>query len=91
MYKNVRMQDDHAEIREEVRKLCAGFPAEYWRKLDEVRGYSTEFVSALTESGYLAVLIPEEYGGSGLGFSAAGRGSNTPFLGYTRRAATAGL
>jgi len=56
MDQNVRMQDDHAEIREEVRKLCAGFPAEYWRKLDEVRGYPTEFVSALTESGYLAVL-----------------------------------
>ncbi len=71
MDQDVRMQDDHAEIREEVRKLCAGFPAEYWRKLDEVRGYPTEFVAALTESGYLAVLIPEEYGGSGLGISAA--------------------
>ena len=64
-------RDDHAEIREEVRKLCARFPGEYWRKLDEVRGYPTEFVNALTESGYLSVLIPEEYGGSGLGISAA--------------------
>ena len=64
-------RDDHAEIREEVRKLCARFPGEYWRKLDEVRGYPTEFVSALTEAGYLSVLIPEEYGGSGLGISAA--------------------
>ncbi len=64
-------RDDHAEIREEVRKLCSGFPGEYWRKLDEVRGYPTEFVAALTESGYLSVLIPEEYGGSGLGISAA--------------------
>ena len=64
-------RDDHAEIREEVRKLCARFPGEYWRKLDEVRGYPTEFVTALTEAGYLSVLIPEEYGGSGLGISAA--------------------
>ncbi len=63
--------DDHAEIREEVRKLCARFPGEYWRKLDEVRGYPTEFVQALTGSGYLSVLVPEEYGGSGLGLSAA--------------------
>ncbi len=65
------LRDDHAEIREEVRKLCARFPAEYWRKLDEVRGYPSEFVAALTQSGYLSVLIPEEYGGSGLGVSAA--------------------
>jgi alkylation response protein AidB-like acyl-CoA dehydrogenase len=64
-------RDDHAEIREEVRKLCARYPGEYWRKLDEVRGYPTEFVQALTEAGYLSVLIPEEYGGSGLGISAA--------------------
>ena len=64
-------RDDHAEIREEVRKLCGRFPGEYWRKLDEVRGYPTEFVTALTESGYLSVLIPEEYGGSGLGITAA--------------------
>ena len=63
--------DDHAEIREEVRKLCSRFPGEYWRKLDEVRGYPTEFVQALTEGGYLSVLIPEEFDGSGLGISAA--------------------
>ena len=61
----------HPEIREEVRKLCARFPGEYWRQLDEVRGYPTEFVHALTEAGYLSVLIPEEYGGAGLGLSAA--------------------
>ncbi len=54
-----------------MRKLCARFPGEYWRKLDEDRGYPTEFVAALTEAGYLSVLIPEEYGGSGLGISAA--------------------
>ncbi|MDE2517673.1 MAG: acyl-CoA/acyl-ACP dehydrogenase [Rhodospirillales bacterium] len=63
--------DPHAEIREEVAKLCARFPGEYWRKLDAVRGYPTEFVHALTESGYLAALIPEEYGGAGLPLSAA--------------------
>jgi alkylation response protein AidB-like acyl-CoA dehydrogenase len=61
----------HAEIREEVAKLCARFPGEYWRRLDRERGYPTEFVQALTEAGYLAVLIPEEYGGAGLGLSAA--------------------
>ncbi len=64
-------REDHAEIREEVRKLCSRFSGEYWRKLDEVRGYPTEFVSTLTDAGYLSVLIPEEYGGSGLGISAA--------------------
>ncbi len=64
-------QDDHAEIREEVRKLCARFPGEYWRELDARRGYPTEFVRALTEAGWLAALIPEEYGGSGLPLSAA--------------------
>ncbi|MBV9735889.1 MAG: acyl-CoA/acyl-ACP dehydrogenase [Acidisphaera sp.] len=63
--------EQHAEIREEVAKLCARFPGEYWRKLDEVRGYPTEFVQALTEAGYLAALIPEEYGGAGLPLSAA--------------------
>lgn len=62
---------DHAEIREEVRKLCAGFPGEYWRKLDREQRYPAEFVTALTEAGYLAALIPEEYGGAGLPLSAA--------------------
>jgi acyl-CoA dehydrogenase len=63
--------DPHAEIREEVRKLCARFPGEYWRELDARRGYPTEFVTALTEAGYLGALIPEEFGGAGLGLSAA--------------------
>ncbi len=63
--------DPHAEIRVEVAKLCARFPGEYWRKLDRDRTYPTEFVQALTEAGYLAALIPEEYGGSGLPLSAA--------------------
>ena len=63
--------DPHAEIREEVRKLCSHFPGEYWRKLDQERGYPTAFVRALTEGGYLGALIPEEYGGAGLPLSAA--------------------
>ncbi|WP_201739896.1 acyl-CoA dehydrogenase family protein [Novosphingobium meiothermophilum] len=63
--------EDHGEIREGVRKLCAQFPGEYWRALDRNREYPTAFVKALTEAGYLSVLIPEEYGGSGLGLGAA--------------------
>ncbi len=63
--------DPKAEIRVEVAKLCARFPGEYWRKLDAERRYPSEFVAALTEAGYLSVLIPESYGGSGLGLSAA--------------------
>jgi alkylation response protein AidB-like acyl-CoA dehydrogenase len=59
------------EIREAVSRLCADFPGEYWRDLDRERGYPTEFVKALTAAGYLSVLIPEEYGGSGLGLGAA--------------------
>ena len=62
---------DHADIREGVRALCAKFPGEYWRALDRERAYPKEFVAALTEAGYLAALIPEEYGGSGLGLGAA--------------------
>jgi acyl-CoA dehydrogenase len=63
--------DDHADIREQVAKLCAQFPGEYWRKLDREMAYPKAFVDALTESGYLSVLIPEEYGGAGLKLSAA--------------------
>ena len=62
---------DHPEIREAVRKLCERFPGEYWRTLDARRAYPDEFVTALTEAGYLATLIPEEYGGAGLTLSAA--------------------
>ena len=58
------------EIREAVRRLCANYPGEYWRELDRNREYPQAFVKALTEAGYLAVLIPEEYGGSGLPISA---------------------
>ena len=63
--------DPHTEIRQEVAKLCAKFPGEYWRKLDQERAYPTAFVTALTEAGYLAALIPEEFGGAGLTLSAA--------------------
>ena len=65
------MTDEYADIREQVQKLCAQYPGEYWRKLDAERAYPTEFVQALTEAGYLSVLIPEEFGGSGLGITAA--------------------
>ncbi|MBN9451204.1 MAG: acyl-CoA/acyl-ACP dehydrogenase [Bosea sp.] len=62
---------DHSEIRDAVAKLCADYPGEYWRKLDREMDYPTEFVTALTESGFLSALIPEEYGGAGLTLSAA--------------------
>ena len=58
--------DSLAQIRASVRALCAKFPGEYWRQLDRERGYPGEFVKALTEAGFLAALIPEAYGGSGL-------------------------
>ena len=60
-----------AEIRRAVAALCEGFPGEYWREKDRARAYPTEFVQALTDAGYLAVLVPEDYGGSGLPISAA--------------------
>ena len=63
--------ESYPDIRDGVRALCARFPGEYWRGLDRERAYPTEFVRALTEAGYLAALIPEEYGGSGLPVSAA--------------------
>jgi hypothetical protein len=62
---------DLAPIREAVRTLCANFPGEYWRRVDRERAYPEEFVAALTKAGFLAALIPEEYGGSGLTMSAA--------------------
>src|SRR3954464_2299303 len=65
------LQDDHKDIRNAVAKLCAQFPGEYWRKLDREMAYPSAFVDALTQAGYLSVLIPEEYGGAGLKLSAA--------------------
>ena len=63
--------DQYQDIREAVRDLCSQFPAEYFRKVDEERGYPEAFVDALTKAGWLAALIPQEYGGSGLGLTEA--------------------
>ncbi len=63
--------ETYEDIREAVRGLCGDFPDEYWRKLDAASEYPSEFVKALTDAGFLAALVPEEYGGSGLGVVAA--------------------
>ena len=63
--------DDIAEIRRAVQALCAEFPGDYWREKDRERAYPGEFVDALTKAGFLAALIPEEFGGSGLKLDAA--------------------
>lgn len=65
------MIETHDDIRDAIAKLCADFPGSYWRALDRERAYPEAFVEALTRSGFLAVLIPEAYGGAGLGLSAA--------------------
>ena len=59
--------DDHSDLREAVRALCSRFDGAYWREVDEARGYPEAFTTALTEAGWLAALIPEEFGGAGLG------------------------
>jgi len=69
--KDLPQGDEIARIRESVRRLCAAFSPEYWRRLDRESAYPTEFVQALSDAGYLSVLIPEAYGGSGLPLSAA--------------------
>jgi len=61
---------DYADIREGVAQVCAGFPGDYWRDLDRRRAYPEEFVTALGRAGYLAAMIPEEFGGSGLNLTA---------------------
>ena len=66
-----RVTDEYQDIRDAVRALCAEFPDEYHRKIDESRAYPEEFVDALTKAGWMAALIPEEYGGSGLGLTEA--------------------
>ena len=63
--------NNHHEIRDAIRALCAEFPDEYFRKVDESRAYPAEFVDALTKAGWMAALIPHEYGGSGLGLTEA--------------------
>ena len=68
---SVSLGEDYPEIRESVRRICKDFPGEYWRDLDERSAYPDAFVKALTEAGYLSVLIPETYGGAGLPLRAA--------------------
>jgi len=68
---SVSLGEDYSDIRESVRRICSGFPGEYWRRLEEKLEYPTEFVKALTDAGYLGALIPEEYGGAGLPLRAA--------------------
>jgi len=68
---NITGGELYPEIREAIRELCTHFPPEYHRKIDEKRGYPEEFVDALTKAGWMAALIPEEYGGSGLGLTEA--------------------
>ena len=67
----MKTADDYLDIRDGVRRLCAEFPDEYFRKIDAERGYPEEFVNALTKAGWLAALIPLEYGGSGLSLAEA--------------------
>ena len=64
-------EETFSDIREGIRRLCSRFPGAYWQELDAERRYPTEFVTALASEGWLSVLIPEEYGGSGLGLAAA--------------------
>jgi alkylation response protein AidB-like acyl-CoA dehydrogenase len=68
------------DIREAVRALCVQFPGEYWRKLDRERVYPTDFVNALTSAGFLAALIPEDYGGSGLTMTVCTENSGSDVL-----------
>jgi acyl-CoA dehydrogenase len=65
------MTNSYQDIRDSIQALCSTFPAEYHRQIDEVRGYPQDFVNALTKAGWLAALIPEKYGGSGLGLAEA--------------------
>src|SRR3954451_20471583 len=67
----VALGEDYPDLRDSVRKICAGYPGSYWNDLEDRQGHPTEFVDALTRSGFLGALIPEEYGGSGLPLRAA--------------------
>ena len=67
----MELGEDYSDIRESVARLCAGYPGDYWRKLEDTRAYPAEFVGALTDSGFLGALIPEEFGGAGLPLRAA--------------------
>jgi len=68
---NLALGTDYPDLRDAVRRVCEKFPGEYWRELDAGSEYPTEFVGAMTEYGFLAALIPEQYGGSGLPIRAA--------------------
>jgi acyl-CoA dehydrogenase len=68
---SVQTGEDYPDIREAVRRVCADFPAEYWRAKDAAEAYPTEFIDALTRAGFLGALIPEQYGGTGLPLRAA--------------------
>lgn len=70
-FKNVNDDEEIVQIRESIGRLCQDFPSEYWRKMDRESAYPSEFVKALSDAGYLSVLIPEEYGGSGMALSGA--------------------
>lgn len=70
-FATVALGEDYPELRDGIRRICRAFPGDYWRGLDDERGYPTAFVQALTDAGYLGALIPEEYGGSGLPLRAA--------------------
>ncbi|MEO8203979.1 MAG: acyl-CoA dehydrogenase family protein, partial [Betaproteobacteria bacterium] len=65
------MEQNHQDVRDAVRALCSEFDSAYWQKIDEDRAYPEAFVDALTRAGWLAALIPEEYGGSGLSLTEA--------------------
>src|SRR3954452_20337032 len=67
----VTLGEDYPELRESVRRICARYPGSYWNGLEDREAYPTEFVTELTEAGFLGALIPEEYGGSGLPLRAA--------------------
>lgn len=70
-FKTIDESEEIAQIRESVRRLCERFAGEYWRRMDRETAYPSEFVDALSEAGYLSVLIPEEYGGAGMQLSGA--------------------
>src|SRR5262245_15147795 len=67
----ITLTEDQQAIRDAVRELCRDYPDAYWREVDKAERYPKEFIDALTKSGYLAALIPEEYGGAGLGITDA--------------------
>jgi len=71
MQNNIPSPDQYQEIREALRDLCGSFDSQYWQGIDHARGYPEAFVNALTSAGWLAALIPTEYGGSGLGLAEA--------------------